>query len=77
MLLKQEVNSSVLKHIQGAAFECVLCSNGHGLQYNLGQTMCYLQFLAGYFQLHCFICNSGKRFRVQIKEMECYRGNIE
>lgn len=77
MLLKQEVKSSVLKHIQGAAFECVLCSNGRGLQYNLGQTMCYLQFLARYFQLHCFICNSGKHFRVQIKEMKCYRGNIE
>ena len=49
MLLKQEVKSSVLKHIQGAAFECVLCFNGHGLQYNLGQIMCYLQLLAGYF----------------------------
>ena len=32
---------------------------------------------AGYLQLHCFISNSGKCFRVQIKETEYYRGNIE
>lgn len=76
MLLKQEVNSSVLKHIQGAAFECV-CSNGHGLQYNLGQTMCYLQFLAGVFSTSLLYLQFRKTFRVQIKEMECYRGNIE
>lgn len=42
MLLKQEIKLSVPKHIQGAAFEFVICSNGHGLQYKLGQTMCYL-----------------------------------